>query len=73
MQWYHANSMRKKKFKAAPLAGRIMTIFWDSKGLLLVIIRKEGSTINFKAHANMLKSFCSEYGRRIYKLESLDQ
>jgi hypothetical protein len=47
--------------------------FLGLKRTMLAVIRKEGSTINFKAHVNMLKSFCSEYGRCIYKLESLDQ
>jgi hypothetical protein len=47
MEWHHANSPKKKKFKAAPSAGKIMaTIFWDPEGLLLVDIMPRGTTIN---------------------------
>jgi histone-lysine N-methyltransferase SETMAR len=37
MEWHHANSPQKKKFRAAPSAGKVMaTVFWDMEGLLLV-------------------------------------
>jgi hypothetical protein len=61
MEWHHANSPRKKKFKAAPLAGKIMvSIFWDSEGLLLVVIMKRGTTINSEAYVNMMKKLYSQ-------------
>jgi histone-lysine N-methyltransferase SETMAR len=34
MEWHHANSPKKKKFKSAPSTGKFMaTVFLDSEGL----------------------------------------
>jgi hypothetical protein len=56
VEWHHASFPKKKKFGAAPSAGKIMvTVFWDSEGLLHVAIIIRGTTINSEAHVNMLK------------------
>jgi histone-lysine N-methyltransferase SETMAR len=63
VEWHHANSP-KKKFKAAPSAGKIMaTIFWDSEGLLLVNIMPRGATINSEAYVKTLKKLHSRMRR----------
>jgi hypothetical protein len=47
MEGHQANSPKKKKFKAAPTAGKIMaTIFWDAEWFLLVVIMPRGTNIN---------------------------
>ncbi|KAJ4445990.1 hypothetical protein ANN_12676 [Periplaneta americana] len=47
MEWHHANSPKKYKFKSTPSAGNVMaTVFFDSEGLLLVDIMPHGTTIN---------------------------
>ncbi len=46
MQWKHEESPPPKKFHAQPSAGKIMaTIFWDSKGLLLIGYMPHKTTI----------------------------
>lgn len=56
MEWHHTNSPRKKKFKSAPSAGKVMaSVFWDSEGVLLVDIMERGTTINSTAYVNTLK------------------
>jgi hypothetical protein len=56
MEWHHANLPKKKKFKSAPSAGKVMaTVFFDSEGLLLVDIMPQGTTINSDAYVVTLK------------------
>ncbi|KAJ4435884.1 hypothetical protein ANN_18504 [Periplaneta americana] len=57
MEWHHANSPKKKKFKTAPLAEKVMaTVFYNSEGLLLVDIMGHGTTINSDVYmANVKK------------------
>jgi hypothetical protein len=64
MEWNHANSQRKKKFKAGLSAGKIMTtIFWDSVGLQVVVITITGTTINSDARVKTLKQLHSRIRR----------
>jgi histone-lysine N-methyltransferase SETMAR len=54
-EWHNENSPRKKKFRAAPSAGKVMaTVFWDMEGLLLVDIMPKGTTINSEAYVATL-------------------
>jgi hypothetical protein len=47
MEWHHPQSPRKKKFKTAPSAGKVMvTVFWDCDGVILVDVMPRGVTIN---------------------------
>lgn len=56
MEWHHKDSPRKKKFKSAPSAGKVMaSVFWDSEGVLLVDIMEPGTTINSTAYVATLK------------------
>lgn len=48
MEWLHANSPSKKKFKTQPSAGKVMcTVFWDRKGVILLDFLEPGQTINY--------------------------
>ena len=43
MQWHHLGSPSPKKFKLAPSAGKVMiTVFWDSRGVLLLDFLPKG-------------------------------
>jgi hypothetical protein len=47
MEWHHSQSPRKKKFKTTTSAGKVMiTIFWDTDGVILVDLMARGETIN---------------------------
>jgi hypothetical protein len=48
MQWKHSSSPSTKKFKVMSSAGKVMlTVFWDSQGLLLAHFQKHGENVNF--------------------------
>jgi hypothetical protein len=43
VQWKHLSSPSATKFKVIPLAGKVMlTVFWDSQGILIANIHKHG-------------------------------
>jgi hypothetical protein len=47
MKWHRANSLQKKKFKAAPSANKVMvTIFCDMERVILMDIMAKETTIN---------------------------
>ena len=51
MEWHHPQSPRKRKFKTTPSAGKIMiTVFWDTDGVILVEVKARGETINSDAY-----------------------
>ena len=55
MQWRHASFLPLRKFKTQPWAGKIMaTIFWDSKGVLLIDYLPDKTAINGHYYANLL-------------------
>lgn len=47
MQWKHPSSPSCMKFKVTPSAGKVMlTVFWDSQGVLLAHFQKRGENVN---------------------------
>ena len=55
MRWRHASSPPPRKFKTQPKAGKIIaTIFWDSKGVLLIDYLPDTTTMNGHYYANLL-------------------
>lgn len=55
MQWHEKGTDPPKKFKVTPSAGKVMaTVFWDSKGILLIEYKKKGETINATSYASTL-------------------
>lgn len=52
MQWHKKGAEHPKKFKVTPSAGKTMaTVFWDSKGILLIEYTKKGETITGASYA----------------------
>jgi hypothetical protein len=48
VQWKHPDSLSVKKFKVTPSAGKLMlTVFWDSQGVLLIHFQKRGENYEF--------------------------
>jgi hypothetical protein len=46
MEWHHPPSPRKKEFKTIPSAGMVMvTVFWDTDGVILVDVMARSETI----------------------------
>ena len=57
MEWCHPTSSRSKKFKSQQSAGKIMvTVFWDSVGVILVNFMSKGATINSYVYIDTLKN-----------------
>ena len=47
MEWEKKKKKKKKKFKTQPSAGKVMcTVFWDSKGVILLDFLEPRQTIN---------------------------
>jgi histone-lysine N-methyltransferase SETMAR len=56
MQWKHPDSPAPVKPLATPSAGkRMATVFWDSKGILLIEWLPQGETINSNYYINVLE------------------
>ena len=56
MEWRHSTSPRSKKFKSQQSAGKvIVTVFWDSGGVILVDFMSKGATINSDVYIDTLK------------------
>ena len=53
--WVGPGSLRLKKFKTQPSAGKVMaTLFWDAKGVIMLDILPKRSTITGVYYANLL-------------------
>ena len=56
MEWRHPTSPRSKKFKSQQSAGKVMvTVFWDSVGVILIDFMSKGTTIDSDVYINTLK------------------
>lgn len=54
-QWKHATSPPPKKFRSQPTAGKIMgTIFWDSRGIIMIDYLEDARTITGDYYANLM-------------------
>ena len=54
-QWVGPGSLRPKKFKTQPSAGKVMaTVFWDAKGVIMLDILPKRCTITGVYYANLL-------------------
>ena len=54
-QWVGPGSLRPKKFKTQPSAGKMMaTVFWDAKGIIMLDFLPKRSTITGVYYANLL-------------------
>jgi histone-lysine N-methyltransferase SETMAR len=55
MQWKHPSLLSTKKFKVTPSAGKVMlTMFWDSQGVLLAHFQKRGENVNSASYCEVL-------------------
>jgi hypothetical protein len=55
MEWKHPHSPTKKKFKMHSTPVRlVLTVFWDSQGLLLEHYHERGLTVNSSQYSEML-------------------
>jgi histone-lysine N-methyltransferase SETMAR len=56
MEWRHASSPAKEKFKSAPYAGKVMvTLFWDMNGPVLEYYQEKGETVNSIRYSAVLE------------------
>ncbi|XP_048252672.1 histone-lysine N-methyltransferase SETMAR-like [Haliotis rufescens] len=56
MEWKHATSPKTKKFKATRSTKKVlMTIFWDSKGVIHIDYLPHGTIMNGEYYAKLLK------------------
>jgi hypothetical protein len=56
MQWKHRGSPSSKTFKVTPPAGKVvLTMFWDSHGVLLAHFQKRGENVNSASYCEVLK------------------
>jgi hypothetical protein len=55
MQWKHPSSPSSKKFKVTPSAGKVMlTVFWDSQGVLSAHFQKRGENVHSVSYCEVL-------------------
>ena len=55
VQWVGPGSLRPKKFKTQPSAGKVMaTVFWNAKGVIMLDFLSKRSTITGVYYANLL-------------------
>ena len=56
IEWRHPTSSYSKRFKFQQYAGKVMvTVFWNSVGVILVDFMSKGATINSDVYINILK------------------
>ena len=54
-QWVGPGFLRPKKFKTQPSAGKVMaTVFWDTKGAIMLDFLPKRSTVTGVCYANLL-------------------
>ena len=54
-QWVGPRSLRPKKFKTHPSAGKVMaTVIWDAKGVIMLDFLPKRSTTTGVYYANLL-------------------
>jgi hypothetical protein len=55
VQWKHPSSLSAKKFKVTPSAGKVvLTLFWDSQGVLWAHFEKCGENLNSVSYCKVL-------------------
>ena len=56
MQWKHPGSPPPNKFRTQPSASKVMaTVFWDSKGIILIDYKPAGTSFTGEYYANVIK------------------
>ena len=64
MKWCHPTSPCSEKFKSLQSAGKLMvTVFWDSIGVILVDFMSKGATINSDIYIDTLKKLKARISR----------
>ncbi|GIY15411.1 histone-lysine N-methyltransferase SETMAR [Caerostris extrusa] len=65
MEWKYPESPTAKKFKVTSCAGKVMaTIFWDSRGVILIEYLERGQTINADRYCAPLTRLCEAIRRK---------
>jgi hypothetical protein len=65
VQWKHPSSPSTIKFKVMPSAGNSMlTMFWDSQGVLLTYLQKHGENVNSASYCEVLLKLWDAVGRK---------
>ena len=77
-QWVGSGSLRPKKFKTQPSAGKVMaTVFWDAKGIIMSDFLPKRSTITGVYYANLLDqlrtAICEKRRGKLSKVVLLQQ
>jgi hypothetical protein len=68
MQWKHPSSLSTKKFKvmSTPSAGKvILTVFWNSQGVLLAHFQKRGENVNSASYCEVLLKLSGATPRKL--------
>ena len=72
MEWRHPTSPRPKKFKFQQSAGKVMvTVFWDSVGVILVDFISKGATIISDVYIDTLKKLKARIRQTWHRLTSI--
>jgi hypothetical protein len=68
VQWKHPSSPSAKKFKVMPSAVKVMlTMFWDSQGVLLSNLRKCGENVNSALYCKVLLKLWDAICRKTFR------
>lgn len=72
MEWHHLGSPSPKKFKCSPSAGKVMmTVFWDSRGVILIDFLPKGETVNANRYQDTLKKLATAVRRKRPGLQNI--
>ena len=64
IEWHHPQSPRKNMFKTTRFAGKVMiTVFWDTDGVMLVDVMARGETVNSDTYITTLQKLKQLYRR----------
>ena len=64
MEWHRPGSPTQKKFKTQKSAGKVMcTVFWDSKGVILLDFLEPGTTVNSERYIETLTKLKARIAR----------
>jgi hypothetical protein len=69
-QWIHTHSPNKmKKFKQTSARKLMAAVFWDRKGVLMVELKQQGTTITTEVYCETLKNCVGPFRTKAWNVD----